>query len=87
MTTTDLQKGIGQWPATERPRERLLAKGPEVLTDAQLLAILLRTGRRDSSAVQVAMELLHCAGGLAGLAAGVAVMRRGNPEHGELSMS
>lgn len=68
MTTTDLQKGIGQWPATERPRERLLAKGPEVLTDAQLLAILLRTGRRDSSAVQVAMELLHCAGGLAGLA-------------------
>jgi DNA repair protein RadC len=67
MTTTDLHKGIGQWPATERPRERLLTKGPEVLTDAQLLAILLRTGRRDSSAVQVAMELLHCTGGLAGL--------------------
>jgi DNA repair protein RadC len=68
MTTTDLQKGIGQWPTTERPRERLLAKGPENLSDAQLLAILLRTGRRDSSAVQVAMELLHCVGSLAGLA-------------------
>lgn len=68
MTTTDSHKGIGQWPATERPRERLLAKGPENLSDAQLLAILLRTGRRDSSAVQVAMELLHRVGSLAGLA-------------------
>ncbi len=66
--TTDTHKGIGQWPATERPRERLLAKGPEILSDAQLLAILLRTGRRDSSAVQVAMELLHRVGGLASLA-------------------
>lgn len=67
MTTTDIQKGIGQWSMTERPRERLLAKGPEHLSDAQLLAILLRTGRRDSSAVQVAMELLHRVGNLAGL--------------------
>lgn len=68
MTTTESHKGIGQWPATERPRERLLTKGPENLSDAQLLAILLRTGRRDSSAVQVAMELLHRVGSLAGLA-------------------
>lgn len=66
--TTDTHRGIGHWPATERPRERLLAKGPEILSDAQLLAILLRTGRRDSSAVQVAMELLHRVGGLASLA-------------------
>ncbi|MCC6139805.1 MAG: DNA repair protein RadC [Nitrospira sp.] len=66
--TTEAHKGIGQWPAAERPRERLLAKGPEILSDAQLLAILLRTGRRDSSAVQVAMELLHYVGGLASLA-------------------
>ncbi|SPP66397.1 RadC family protein [Nitrospira lenta] len=66
--TTDTHNGIGQWPETERPRERLLAKGPEILSDAQLLAILLRTGRRDSSAVQVAMELLHRVGGLASLA-------------------
>ncbi len=61
--------GITCWPETERPRERLLAKGPEALSDAQLLAILLRTGRRDSSAVQVAMEVLHRLGGLSGLAA------------------
>lgn len=66
--TTDIRNGIGQWPATERPRERLLAKGPEILSDAQLLAIVLRTGRRDSSAVQVAMELLHRVGGLGSLA-------------------
>jgi len=68
MTATDTHKGIGQWPETERPRERLLAKGPENLSDAQLLAILLRTGRRDTSAVQVAMELLHRVGSLAALA-------------------
>jgi DNA repair protein RadC len=52
----------------ERPRERLLAKGAAVLSDAQLLAILLRIGRRDASAVQVAMELLQQVGGLRGLA-------------------
>jgi len=61
--------GITHWPETERPRERLLIRGPEALSDAQLLAILLRTGRRDSSAVQVAIELLRRLGGLAGLAA------------------
>jgi DNA repair protein RadC len=59
--------GIPSWPASERPRERLLSKGPEALSDAQLLAILLRTGRRDSSAVAVAMELLERVGGLSGL--------------------
>ncbi len=62
------RKGIAYWPKTERPRERLLAKGSEALSDAHLLAILLRTGRRDSSAVQVAMELLDRMGGLGGLA-------------------
>ncbi|MCP9453215.1 MAG: DNA repair protein RadC [Nitrospira sp.] len=59
--------GIPSWPESERPRERLLSKGPEALSDAQLLAILLRTGRRDSSAVAVAMELLERVGGLSGL--------------------
>lgn len=68
MTARREKQSIPQWPETERPRERLLSKGPDVLTDAQLLAILLRTGRRDSSAVQVAMEILHDVGGVAGLA-------------------
>jgi DNA repair protein RadC len=61
-------KGITYWPATERPRERLLANGPTALSDGHLLAILLRTGRRDSSAVHVAMEILQHVGGVAGLA-------------------
>jgi DNA repair protein RadC len=60
-------KGITYWPESERPRERLLAKGPDALSDSQLLAILLRTGRRDSSAVQVAIELLGQVGGISGL--------------------
>jgi DNA repair protein RadC len=51
----------------ERPRERLLAKGPEGLTDGQLLAILLRTGRKRETAVEVAMELLKRYGGIEGL--------------------
>lgn len=68
MTVTGRQRGITYWPETERPRERLLSKGPDALSDAHLLAILLRTGRRDSSAVQVAIELLHRVGGVAGLA-------------------
>lgn len=60
--------GISRWPESERPRERLLREGPESLSEAQLLAILLRVGRPDSSAVQVAMELLEQLDGLAGLA-------------------
>ncbi len=60
-------KGISQWPEAERPRERLLALGASSLSDAQLLAILLRVGRQHSSAVQVGMEILHRLGGLGGL--------------------
>ncbi len=69
MADQGQKNGIAHWPTTERPRERLLSKGPDTLSDAHLLAILLRTGRRDSSAVQVAIELLNRLGGLSGLAA------------------
>ncbi|RMH08609.1 MAG: JAB domain-containing protein [Nitrospirae bacterium] len=61
-------RGIAQWPVTERPRERLLREGAGALTDAQLLAVVLRVGRQDSSAVEVAMDLLARLGGLQGLA-------------------
>jgi DNA repair protein RadC len=61
------KSGIHQWPLSERPRERLLQDGPAALSDAQLLAILLRVGRRDSSAVAVAMDLLQQLEGLQGL--------------------
>lgn len=62
------RNSIPAWPEAERPRERLLREGVEVLSDAHLLAIVLRVGRQDSSAVQVAMELLHQLDGLQGLA-------------------
>jgi DNA repair protein RadC len=67
---------ISDWPAAERPRERLLARGPAALSDAELLAILLRTGVRGRSAVDIARELLARFGGLAGLlSAGPAAQR------------
>ncbi|MFP5344847.1 MAG: RadC family protein [Gammaproteobacteria bacterium] len=49
---------ITDWPAEERPREKLLSRGPAALSDAELLAIFLRTGVRGKSAVDLARELL-----------------------------
>lgn len=49
---------ISDWPAAERPRERLLEKGPEHLSDAELVAVLLRTGVRGKSAVELGRDLL-----------------------------
>jgi len=49
---------IRDWPKDERPREKLLSRGAETLSDAELLAILLRTGTRGRSAVQLARDLL-----------------------------
>ena len=50
---------ITDWPEGERPRERLMAHGPEALSDAELLAIYLRVGVRGKSAVDLARELLQ----------------------------
>ncbi|WP_376694722.1 RadC family protein [Wenzhouxiangella sp. EGI_FJ10305] len=58
---------IADWPMTERPRERLLASGPAGLSDAELLAILLRTGARGRSALDLARHLINHHGGLRGL--------------------
>ena len=55
---------ITDWPADERPREKLLARGAPMLSDAELLAIFLRTGCRGKSAVDLARELLQRFGGL-----------------------
>lgn len=55
---------ISDWPASERPRERLLEQGAQVLSDAELLAIFLRTGVAGKSAVDLARELLNQFGGL-----------------------
>jgi DNA repair protein RadC len=53
------------WPDSERPRERLLEKGGDALSDAQLLAILLRTGDQGISALDLAIQLLDQFGGFA----------------------
>lgn len=58
---------ISDWPLAERPRERLLAQGAAALSDAELLAVFLRTGVRGKTAVEVARELLQSSGGLVGL--------------------
>jgi len=54
-------------PADARPREKLLARGPAALADAELIALLLRTGLRGLSVLQLAQQLLDRCGGLAGL--------------------
>ncbi len=58
---------IKDWPAGERPREKLLQQGPQALSDAELLAIFLRTGMRGKSAVDLARDLLSSYGGLRAL--------------------
>jgi DNA repair protein RadC len=58
---------ITDWPLQERPRERLLALGPASLADAELLAILLRTGIKGKSAVDLARQLLGRFGSVGGL--------------------
>jgi DNA repair protein RadC len=60
---------INDWPAGERPREKLLQRGATSLSDAELLAIFLRTGVTGKSAVDLARELLTRFGGLTQLVA------------------
>lgn len=55
---------IRDWPVDERPREKLLARGPTALSDAELLAILLRTGVTGKSAVDLGRELIQRFGSL-----------------------
>ena len=55
---------IKNWPKAERPRERLLKHGAKSLSDAEILAIFLRTGMVGKSAVDLAREILATTGGL-----------------------
>jgi DNA repair protein RadC len=57
---------IRDWPADERPRERLLSQGPAGLSDAEILAVLLGRGLRGLSAVELGRQLMHQFGGLRG---------------------
>ncbi len=58
---------ITDWPADERPREKLLSRGAEALSDAELLAIFLRTGQQGMTAVDLARQQLTAGGGLRSL--------------------
>jgi DNA repair protein RadC len=60
---------ITDWPMDDRPREKLLAKGPQALSDAELVAIFLRTGVKGKSAVELARDQLLRFGSLSALAA------------------
>lgn len=60
-------KSLKEWPETERPRERLIKEGASALSDAQLLAIVLRTGSNGKTVVDTAIELINRFGGLKGI--------------------
>jgi len=61
--------GIAQWPLRERPRERLIAHGAAALSDAELLALIVRTGIAGRSALDIARDAIARFDGLAGLLA------------------
>jgi DNA repair protein RadC len=52
-------KAIKNWPAEDRPREKLLKLGEHALTNVELLGILLRTGTKGESAIDVARKIIH----------------------------
>jgi DNA repair protein RadC len=58
---------ITDWPEHERPREKMLLRGPQALSDAELLAIFLRTGVKGKSAVDLSRDLLSEFGSLRAL--------------------
>ncbi|QSX30371.1 DNA repair protein RadC [Shewanella cyperi] len=59
--------GMKDWPRGEGPREKLLERGASVLSDAELLAVLLRNGLQGRSALDLARQLIIDFGGLRGL--------------------
>jgi DNA repair protein RadC len=60
---------IKEMPPEERPRERCMERGPAALSNTELLAILIRTGNRGTTAIEMASRLLSGCGSLRGLAA------------------
>lgn len=58
---------IKDWPFSERPREKLLTRGPQALSDAELLSIFIRSGIKGQTALDVARHALMEFGGLRGL--------------------
>ncbi len=65
---TDMHTLIRHWPEGDRPREKLLSRGAESLSDTELLAVLINSGSAGRSAVDVARALLHAYGNVRALA-------------------
>lgn len=65
---SDRRKSVKEWPEEEQPRERLMKYGADTLSDAQLLAIIIRNGRNGRSSVDLSIELLDKFRGLEGIA-------------------
>ena len=61
------RRPIKDWPATERPREKLLQLSPEGLSDGELLAVLLRIGKSGQSAEDMGRHLLTQFNGVSGI--------------------
>ncbi len=74
---TRKSKGIVAWPESERPRKRLLRLGAQALTDAELLAILLRIGFQGTSAVELGRQLVKKFGSLRAVAEAPLIALRG----------
>ncbi len=66
--TDERKKSVKEWPEDEQPRERLMKYGAGSLSDAQLLAIIIRNGRNGRSSVDLCIELLDKFKGLEGIA-------------------
>lgn len=62
-------QSLKSWPEKERPRERLLTKGPQALSDAELLAVILRSGRCGQDVLSLSRHVIETFGGLRGLGA------------------
>ena len=58
MKDTNLSFSIKKWSENDRPREKLIAKGKSILTDAELIAILIGSGNRNESAVELSKRIL-----------------------------
>ncbi len=67
---------ILDWPIGERPREKLLARGAGALSDAELVAILIRCGTKGKTALDVSRQLLETYGGVRGLLTAAPAARR-----------
>jgi DNA repair protein RadC len=69
MKDASSRRSIKAWPRNERPRERLLLRGPAAVSDAELLAILIRSGSGNANALDLARSILTEAGNLRRVAA------------------